>query len=147
MTSDTQANSADAHPSPQRGAVSLGTLWFGIWGAPMAWISLELLSYILTTAMCDVDSHSVLRAHADKVWHYLLPISVMAGIIALAAACTAVHNWRKTRHEKSGSAHQLLEVGEGRTRFLAMFGLLTSAGFIIALLFSTTMLFLIPLCR
>jgi hypothetical protein len=147
MPSDKQVIPTDPHPSPQRGKVSLGALWFGIWGAPLAWISLELLSYILTTAICNTDSHIALRAHADKVSHYLVPISLIACLIALLAAVTAVHNWRKTRHEKSGSAHQLLEVGEGRTRFLAMFGLLTSSGFIIALFFSSAMLFLIPLCK
>jgi hypothetical protein len=65
----------------------------------------------------------------------------------LVAAGVAVYNWRKTRHEMSGSAHYLLEVGEGRTRFLAMFGVFTSGGFLIAFIFSAAMLFLIPLCE
>lgn len=129
-----------------RAKVALGSLWFGILGAPMAWISLELISYILTTAVCDTNNQSALSKHSLKVWYYLLPISVVAGIIALSAVMIAMHNWRKTRNEKSGSAHKLLEVGEGRTRFLAMFGLLSSIGFIVALLFSAITLFLMPLC-
>ena len=147
MVNDTQTNPGNTHPSPQRGAVSLGPLWFGIWGAPVAWLSLELVSYVLTTAICNADSHTTTQAHADMVWHYLLPVSLVAGIFALVAAGVAVDNWRKTRHEMSGSAHYLLEVGEGRTRFLAMFGVLTSGGFLIAFIFSAAMLFLIPLCK
>lgn len=146
MASDSQVNTTSKHPSPMRAKVALGSLWFGILGAPMAWISLELISYILTTAVCDTNNQSALSKHSLKVWYYLLPISVVAGIIALSAVMIAMHNWRKTRNEKSGSAHKLLEVGEGRTRFLAMFGLLSSIGFIVALLFSAITLFLMPLC-
>jgi tetrahydromethanopterin S-methyltransferase subunit B len=40
-----------------------------------------------------------------------------------------------------------LDAGEGRIRFLAMFGLLTNAGFVVGLIFMLLTLFLIPLCR
>ena len=146
MTFDTQANTTSNHPSPIRANVALKSLWFGILGAPMAWISLELLSYILTTSVCDTNNQTRLSDHSLEVWQYLIPLNVVAGIIALSAIVIAIHNWRKSSHEKSGSAHQLIEVGEGRTRFLAMFGLLTSIGFIVALLFSSITLFLMPLC-
>lgn len=146
MITDSQINTTSKHPSPLRGKVALGSLWFGILAAPMAWISLELLSYILTTSLCDTNNQSALSKHSLKVWYYLLPFSLVAGIISISAIVVAMHNWKKTRHEKSGSAHQLMEVGEGRTRFLAMFGLLTTVGFIVALLFSSITLFLMPLC-
>ncbi|WP_333875146.1 hypothetical protein [Methylobacter sp.] len=145
MENNTSAN--PAHPSPHREEISLTGLWFGILGAPLAWIGLELGSYVLTTAICKADPPSTIAAHTDKVWQSLLAINVVAVLLALSAAGVAVYNWRKVRYEMSGSAHDLLDVGEGRTRFLAMFGLITSLGFLVAFIFSAVTLFLIPLCR
>ncbi|MDD5494570.1 MAG: hypothetical protein PHG36_07875 [Dehalococcoidia bacterium] len=124
--------SGNSHPLPQRDAISLSSLWFGILGAPIAWIGLELVSYITSTALCPVDNPAIAAAPIATIGRALLTINVLAGLLALVAAGVAVSNWRKTRHEMSGSAHRLLEAGEGRTRFLAMFGLLTSIGFLIA---------------
>ncbi|MGZ5622073.1 MAG: hypothetical protein ACXWFG_14535, partial [Methylobacter sp.] len=141
------ASTDPVHPSPQREEISPTSLWFGILGAPLAWMSLELVFYVLTTAICDADAPSTIVAHTDAVWRSLLPINLLAALVALFAAGVAVYNWRKVRHEMSGSAHHLLEVGEGRTRFLAMFGLLTSIGFLVGLIFMAVTLFLVPLCR
>ncbi|HEY7986115.1 MAG TPA: hypothetical protein VIE17_04220, partial [Methylophilaceae bacterium] len=77
----------------------------------------------------------------------LLVAYVIAGIVTLAAGAAAVNSWLKTRHELEGSADHILEVGEGRSRFLAISGLLTSAGFIIAFLFFSSTLLIAPVCR
>ena len=58
----------------------------------------------------------------------------------------ALRSWRKTFDERADSAHHLLDRGEGRTRFMAMAGMLTSALFLIALVFGTAALCLVPLC-
>ena len=131
------------HPSPHRGRVSLAALWFGICGAPFAWIALELSSYVLSMGVCTSQAN----ANTGGVWTAMLVASIVAGLIALVATVVAINNWRQTRHESAGSAHNLLEVGEGRSRFLAMFGLLTSAGFIVAFIFSATTLLVVPLCK
>ena len=143
MANDQQPGSTAAHPAPHRNKVSLGLLWFGLCGAPLAWIGLEMFSYVLSMGVCTAQSD----AHTGATWGAMLAASIIAGLIALASIVVAVNNWRKTRHESQGSAHNLLEVGEGRTRFLAMFGLLTSAGFIVAFIFSATTLLVIPLCK
>ncbi|MBL1264264.1 hypothetical protein [Candidatus Methylomicrobium oryzae] len=135
------------HPSPHREEVGLTSLWIGILGAPLIWMALEMVSSALTASLCKTDTTSIAPQHTDTVWQYLLPINLVAFLLALIAAGVAINNWRKVRHERAGSAHDLLEIGEGRTRFLAMFGLLTSGGFLIALIFSALMLFLVPLCR
>ncbi|MGZ5075114.1 MAG: hypothetical protein ACXV9R_00695 [Methylobacter sp.] len=134
------------HPAPLREEISLASLWFGILGAPMAWTSQELFSYIATSTICNADIASVTPAHTETVWLILLAINLLSVLLALFATGVAVANWQKVRHEMSGSVHDLLDAGEGRTRFFAMFGLLTSAGFVVGLIFMLLTLFLIPLC-
>lgn len=143
MANDQQSGSTAAHPAPHRHKVAAGLLWFGLCGAPLAWIGLEMFSYVLSMGVCTSQAD----AHTGATWTAMLAASIVAGLIALAAIVVAVNNWRKTRHESQGSAHNLLEVGEGRTRFLAMCGLLTSAGFIVAFIFSATTLLVVPLCK
>jgi hypothetical protein len=66
--------------------------------------------------------------------------------ICLAAGGLAWRNWRRTRDEKPGSAHQLIASGDGRTRFLAMAGMLVSALFLIAIAFAALNLVAVPPC-
>ena len=72
--------------------------------------------------------------------------SLIAIVISVASGATAVRSWLRTRDESAGSGHHLVDAGEGRTRFLAMFGILTSLLFLIATLFATAVIFLVPLC-
>jgi hypothetical protein len=148
MTADTQV-APNNHPSPQRGKVGLGALWFGICGVPFAWIGLEIFSYVVTTGICGEKSVTAMDMVSATIsaWHILLPTSLVAAALGLITVYVALHNWRESRYEKPGSAHHLIEVGEGRTRFLAMFGLLTSIGFMITFIFSATTLIVVPLCK
>ena len=67
--------------------------------------------------------------------------------IALAAALIAYRNWSSTQGEHGGGSQRLVEVGEGRTRFLSMCGILTSLGFALAIIFTSCIILLVPLCR
>jgi hypothetical protein len=46
----------------------------------------------------------------------------------------------------TGGSHHLVEVGEGRSRFLAVCGMVTAGGFFIAIAFNTLSVLLVPLC-
>ncbi len=59
---------------------------------------------------------------------------------------TAWKSWRATREEEGGEQEELLEVGEGRTRFMALAGMLLSALFGLAVLFNAIPPFLVPAC-
>ena len=48
----------------------------------------------------------------------------------------ALLGWRATQAEKSGGAESALQTGEGRSRFMAAAGMLSAAGFVIAILFN-----------
>ena len=135
-----------AHPAPQGDRVGPGALWFGIAAAPFAWTVQQIFSSTLAGYAC--------YPHADPrispVWNGLSPVlftvSAAAFAIALSGGAVAWNAWRQTRSERLGSAHHLMETGDGRTRFMAMCGMLTSTVFVIALAFGTTALYVVPLC-
>jgi hypothetical protein len=66
--------------------------------------------------------------------------------IALAGAGASYRSWNATRREVEGETEDMVAAGEGRTRFLALWGLLTSVGFACAIGFSLIGLFTVPLC-
>jgi hypothetical protein len=70
-------------------------------------------------------------------------LALVVAVVALAGAVVLV---RRTRHELR-DAGELLDVGEGRTRFLATWGVIVSGVFIVAILANSSSLLLVPLCR
>lgn len=135
------------HPAPQRHRVGALALGFALFAAPAAWFAQLSIGSGLASHACYPRATPLAMPLWGGLWSLLLFISLVAIAISAAAGLVALRSWRATRNEQPGSRHHLLEVGEGRTRFLAMCGLLTSGGFLVALLFSTVMLFLVPVCN
>jgi len=81
------------------------------------------------------------------LWDVLLTINGAALVVGVLAISIAYRNWRAARREAGGDPQLLIERGEGRTRFLAMCGLLVGCGFVIATLFSSVALLISPVCR
>jgi hypothetical protein len=58
-------------------------------------------------------------------------------LLSLVALIASWRVWQRTANEHQGSHHELLEVGEGRTRFMAMSGLIVSSIFLLNVLLNT----------
>jgi hypothetical protein len=150
MTAQTGSSAFPQHPSPARREVGPFRLLFGLLAAPLAWWAEELFSYGVASRLCRMKAAGSGQSLtvADSPWFWIL----LAGtaVIALAGFLVALGNWRRTRgeqrREQSDGGHHLLELGEGRSRFLSMCGMLTSGGFLIAFLFMLANLVLAPLC-
>ncbi|MGH7634970.1 MAG: hypothetical protein ACRENC_14640, partial [Gemmatimonadaceae bacterium] len=56
------------------------------------------------------------------------------------------HSWRLTKGEHRGGHGALLDAGEGRTRFMAYAGMLSSGLFALAIILSSFALFIVPAC-
>ncbi|MEP7245342.1 MAG: hypothetical protein ABI885_16935 [Gammaproteobacteria bacterium] len=73
---------------------------------------------------------------AAPLWPHLIGIAAWVEIVAIAvcvaALIVAFGNWRRSLNEKPGDAHQLLGGGDGRTRFMALSGMIASVLFLIA---------------
>ncbi|MEO8126069.1 MAG: hypothetical protein ABJF23_12225 [Bryobacteraceae bacterium] len=134
------------HPSPHRARIGVIPLWFGLGAAPLAWALQLLSSTALAGRDCFPHQNPLAEPFFPGLWPVLLAISCTGITLAVAGGGVAWRNWRKTRDELPGSAHHLLDGGEGRTRFMGLSGMIASALFLIALIFGTAALFMVPLC-
>ena len=135
-----------AHPAPRRGIVPLPTLWFGIFGAPIAWALQLIADYSLVAHYCYPRDVPLNTPPFNALQVTGMIVSVVLVLVGLAALLTAIHSWGETRHGHDREHHELLEVGEGRARFMAFGGVLLSTMFLFALLMSALPLFTNSLC-
>jgi hypothetical protein len=125
------------HPSPHRSRVGRWAEWFGLLGAASAWSLQELVNVSLAGHACyprDVPLAAPLWPHLTDI---AVGVEVVAIVVCALAFIVAWRNWRRSRHEKAGDVHQLLGGGDGRTRFMAMSGMMVSAVFLFATALAT----------
>jgi hypothetical protein len=138
--------SQTGHPAPQRSRAGLAALLFGIAAAPLAWDAQILFSSALSGFECYPHAAPL----AAPLWGgsraLMLAVSLSGVVISSVAGLISWRSWWRTKEERPGSLHHLLELGEGRTRFMAMAGMLTSGLFLIALAFGISVLCLVPPC-
>ncbi len=81
-----------------------------------------------------------------SAWPTLLGLDLLGIVIAAFAALISYRNWRLTRDELEVPTAPLIELGEGRTRFLSLWGLLIGFGFTVAIAFDLVGLWIVPVC-
>jgi hypothetical protein len=133
------------HPAPRRHRVSTVLLLLGIAAGPAVWSIQLIVKYALTGHYCYPGDtpNATMPPQYGWVWPLMIAIDVAALVIAAAAAAMSVRHWLVTRED---TAERLIAIGEGRARFLAMWGILTSAGFFLAVVLDLIALFVVPLC-
>ena len=137
------------HPAPHRGRVSIVASLASLIAGPAAWITQLVVGYGLSSLACF--PHDVaLRQSPPQGWStepmILGGISGVGFGIAILGGILALIHWRRTRGERGGGATQALEIGEGRTRFMAVCGMMSSFGFALAILFDTPAILAVPAC-
>jgi hypothetical protein len=142
-----QTVSPETHPAPYRKNASLFSLGFGLAAAPLAWAAQSIICYALSSYGCFPDQTHRAAPLLIETLPILVALNVAALILAALGGAIAYRNWRGTREERDGGSEHLIEIGEGRTRFLSMCGVLSSLGFLIATVFTSSAIVLAPLCR
>ncbi len=136
------------HPAPQRGNVSTVALFAGLFASPLAWGLQLVTNYSLAAHACypgDLPLHDVAPGvHSTRA--IILLLNLLAMVPALGGATLSYQHWRATRGEQRGEAEHAIEAGEGRTRFLALWGVMAGIGFFIGILFNTLALLMVPTC-
>ena len=135
------------HPSPRRDRVSPWAMWFCILGAPVAWSMQQLVNAPLFAHGCypkDVPISTPIWTNASSV---ALTVELIAIAVCVVAGLLAWRNWVRTRAEKEGTGHHLIEAGDGRSRFMAMVGLICSGLFLFATIFATGLLYMVQPCN
>ncbi|MBV9115702.1 MAG: hypothetical protein JOY67_23055 [Hyphomicrobiales bacterium] len=139
---------ADFHPAPHRKRVRLLALIFPILAPSFAWSAHLVVNFALSSHACYPDGVP-LRSPASGLgwlWSLLLIIDLAGIIIGLVSALIAWRTYRLTAQEMAETGPPLAEIGEGRTRFLALWGVLIGVGFSAATFFDFVGLWVLPLC-
>jgi hypothetical protein len=134
------------HPAPHRHNVPLVVLVFCLAAAPLAWLAQTSLNYLVASRACYPFDARKLQVVIDGLWPVLTVATLVALAIGIIAAMVSWRAWRATREEHPGGGHEAIEVAEGRTRFLALSGMMLSVLFVAAVLFNAVGLFVVPPC-
>jgi hypothetical protein len=154
MTAAASHASRAHHPAPSRGHIALPALWFGIFGGPVAWSIQTLVNLPVASHGC-YPALAPLGAPIIGVRGIAFAVSLFALAVCVAAAGVSFRGWIRLRAEHQegsgrGSEHTpaaaLTETGEGRTRFMALCGVLTSLTFLVLSLTLTAAIFLVSPC-
>jgi hypothetical protein len=135
-----------AHPAPHRHKVSRRVLALCIMAAPALWLVQTALGFGLWAYGCYPGDHPVTWRGGASAYTFVLIFDGIAVIAALAAGVMSYSVWRSVHDEVEGDHRHLISTGEGRTRFMAMWGMLFSGCFLAAILFATVTSAGVPPC-
>jgi hypothetical protein len=137
-----------APPAPHRRRISIAALFSALLAAPLAWSAQLLVNYGLASHACfakETPSHFFRRG-----WEWVGSATIAVNLACLAIAITAIiaslSIWRRTREEAPGGHESALDIGQGRTRFLAIWGVWSGVWFALQILFATVAIFWVPPC-
>jgi hypothetical protein len=144
MTHETATLPAQAHHPLRR--LAGFALAFGLVAGPLAWGVHLVANYALASHACFPGAvpRAALPPGSDWLLPLLIAIDLTVIAIAAVAALLSYRSWRSERQELSRNAGEVVDIGEGRTRFLSLWGMLTSVGFLIAIVFDVVALWVPP---
>jgi hypothetical protein len=141
-------SSLSHHPAPRRHEASVPAIVFGLAAGPLAWFVQLCAGYTLASWPCfPLEQHRLVPQDGYAwTWGGIIAISVVAVIICVAAFLVSRRTFNRTRDEGQGGQQHLLEVGSGRTRFLALWGMVLGLGFAVATGMTAVAFFILPRC-
>ena len=124
------------HPAPLAGTVPGWLLFMALLAAPLAWFVQLCVDYGLVSQACFPREHPLSNGLqiSPAVWPGSLALMAGALIVTCAATAASFWMWRRTRHEVA-NVSGLVEGTEGRTRFLAVWGIWTGIWFALGIVF------------
>lgn len=147
MASPESATFNIGHPAPHRGQIGLGSLMMGLMIAPIAWSIQLLVIYGIASYACGPDRPAGAGAQDLGALVWVLPaVNVTALVVAALGIWLSFSHLRRTRGEEAGQRGGMMDAGEGRTRFLAIWGLWIGVLFLLAIAFNTISAFWTGLC-
>lgn len=138
--------SGATHPAPTRNRTDLLVLIAGAAAAPVFWLGQLMLGYLVTSLACFGSDHPTTIESGEGLRSALVAFDSVAILAVIAGAALSWRSWQRSKDEKAGGANRMLHVGEGRVRFLAVWGLFSSLWFFGAILFNTVATIVAPLC-
>lgn len=130
--------------APEARTISFLALLFGCAAAPIFWTGQLMLGFGVTAHACYPGDHPVAFRQPGALFTAMVVFDLVALAACAAGALVSWNSWRQVR--QPGGPHHTLHTGEGRRRFLAMWGMLSSAWFFLAILFNTIASLVVPPC-
>jgi hypothetical protein len=137
---------ATTHPAPHRDKVSFWALMFGCCAAPIFWLGQLTLGYWISAQVCYGSDHPTVTDAPGTLYSALIVFDAVAIVFAILGGIVSWMSWNATQGEKKGGAHEALHTGEGRARFMALWGIMSSLWFLGAIVFGTIGSMVVPLC-
>jgi len=127
------------HPAPARGAVGPWRLAVALGGAFAVWSVQIGLGGALGGLACLDPEGARSWIGQEAALRALVALDVAAVALGVWAMAIALSNLRRTRREHAWHGG-VMDAGEGRTRFLSVWGVWTSGLFLLAILFNAAVL-------
>ena len=121
--------------APETRSVHFLTLLLGAAAAPIFWAGQLMLGYAVTAYACYPGDHPVQVHFGSALFDAVIIFDIVALIACAAGGLISWRSWQTAREDRDH--RHTLHTGEGRDRFLAMWGLLSSLWFFFAILFNT----------
>lgn len=136
------------HPVPRRGATQPRPSFFALFGGPLAWFVQLNVGFGLASQPCFKEGERILVPQSAPDWtaYATIAVVVLACGVALLAALISWRAYGRAQDEAGGDHRHLLEVGSGRTRFLALWGVSLGAGAALATVLTAVAFFVVPRC-
>jgi hypothetical protein len=128
------------HPAPHAHRVEPGERFFGLFGGPIAWFVQLCGGYALASQPCFVDGVRVAQPLERAHWSMQAMVALMLIAAAVAIASFIVSWGAFVRTDP------LMETGGGRTRFLALWGMVLSGGFTVTTAITALAFITLPRC-
>jgi hypothetical protein len=141
-----QAMTDPVGAAPRARRAGFLVLLFGACVAPVFWLGQLMLSYWITAFGCYPGDHPAPLISTSTLQTALIAFDAAALLACAAGGVVSWRSWQRTRHESQGGHEHALHTGEGRSRFLALWGIMSSLWFFGAILFNTIASLTVPPC-
>jgi hypothetical protein len=123
-----------AGPAPEARERGFLRLLFGASAAPLAWLGQVMLAYAVTAYVCYPGDHPVGLSSGGPLFAVLIASDLAALAVCMSAGWVSWKRWER------------LTSSQGRNRFLALWGVMSSLWFLAAILFNVLASLMVPLC-
>ncbi|MCK9394315.1 MAG: hypothetical protein M0Q44_01835 [Methylobacter sp.] len=134
-------------PAPRRGRMDRVRAGVGLFGAPAAWIMQLFLSEPLAAHACYPYQTPLSAPLWESLPEILLTVSLVCLAVALLSGFVAWNSWRQSEFKPYKQGGDAVNTGGGTDGFLARLSVMSSFIFIVAVIFNSWAVLLVPPCR
>jgi hypothetical protein len=131
-------------PAPETRSLNFLALLYGASAAPIFWLGQTMLGFCATAYACYPGDHPVRISFATTMGAAILGFDALAILAAASGGAVAWWCWRHIAQERKEAVN--IKIGEGRVRFLALWGIFSSLCFLCGTIFNTIASLTVPPC-